>query len=62
MATRPSSRSSNSALREVVLGLDYLVLGMAAFGLAVFVSVAKAGVLPGRAAASREKLLETPEV
>ena len=50
------------ALREVVLGLDYLALGMAAFALAVFVSVAKAGVLPGRAAASGGKLLETPEV
>ena len=50
------------ALREVVLGLDYLALGMAAFALAVFVSVAKAGVLPGRAAASGGKLLDTPEV
>ena len=49
-------------LREVVLGLDYLALGMAAFALAVFVSVAKAGVLTGRSAASVGKLSETPEV
>jgi hypothetical protein len=35
---------------------------MAAFALAVFVSVAKAGHLPGRVAAGGGKLLDTPEV
>ncbi len=50
------------ALRQLVLGLDYLALGMAAFALAVFVSVAKAGVLSGGATASGAKLLDTPEV
>ena len=50
------------ALRQVVLGLDDLALGMAAFALAVFVSVAKGGVPPGKIAMSGRELLDTPEV
>ena len=49
------------ALRQVVLGLDYLALGMAAFALAVFVSVAKGRVLPGKGAVSGVEILDMPE-
>jgi hypothetical protein len=48
-------------LRQVVVGIDYIALGMALFSVAVLTSMVKGGLLPGRIAGGRGKLPEAPD-
>lgn len=45
-----------SALRQVIVGIDYITVGMALFSLAVLTSLAKGGVLPWKLAGHTGKV------
>jgi hypothetical protein len=48
------------SLRQVVVGIDYIALGMILFTLAVLTSLVKGGVLTRRVAMKSEKLPDLP--
>ena len=58
--TAVGCRGYNS-LRHVVVGLDYIAIGMLLFSLAVLTSMLKGGVLPGRTAVKGGTLTDTTE-
>jgi hypothetical protein len=49
------------SLRSVAPGLDYIVLGLAVFSLAVLTSMAKGGVLPWRITGRSSKVTHAPD-
>jgi hypothetical protein len=50
-----------SSLRHIVVGIDYIAIGMALFSLAVLTSMVKGGVLAGHTAPKRGAVVDTTD-
>jgi hypothetical protein len=50
-----------SSLRRVVVGIDYIAIGMLLFSMAVLISMAMGGVLPWQPAGRKRKGPHVPE-